>query len=130
MHLVLLKTKYRSKDHNAACRVLSQSIMNKSNRALRLLKPTSKLVGLDIKSLCMYCSRREQLDSGETDVWSFVGRLPCSDMKLIDVVKGLVQELWRDNGRPSSNQKDVLKLRMGSRDREPHIKHFLDMTQT
>ena len=45
------------------------------------------------------------------------------------MVKGLVQELWRDNSIPSSNQKDVLKLRMGSRDREPHIKHFLDMTQ-
>ena len=50
--------------------------------------------------------------------------------KLIDAVKGLVQELWRENNRPSSNQKDVLKLRMGSRDRETHIKHFLDMTQT
>ena len=51
-------------------------------------------------------------------------------MKLIDVVKELVQEFWHDNSRPSSNQKDVLKLIMGSRDREPHIKHFLDMTQT
>ena len=47
-------------------------------------------------------------------------------MKLIDVVKGLVQEFWRDNSRPSSNQKDVLKLRMGSRDHEPHTKKFLD----
>ena len=51
-------------------------------------------------------------------------------MKLIDAVKGMVQEFWHDNSRPSSNQKDVLKLRMGSRDREPHIKHFLDMAQT
>ena len=98
--------------------------------ALRLLKPTSKLVGLDIKALRRYCSRREQLDSGETDVWSFIGMLPRYDMKLIDVVKGLVQEFWRDNSIPSSNQKDVLKLRMDSRDREPHIKNFLDMTQT
>ena len=45
------------------------------------------------------------------------------------MVKGLVQEFWHDNSRPSSNQKDVLKLRRGSRDREPRIKHFLDMTQ-
>ena len=51
-------------------------------------------------------------------------------MKLIDVVKGLVQEFWRDNSRPSPNQKYVLKLRRGSRDCEPHIKNFLDMTQT
>ena len=87
--------------------------MNKSTQALRLLKPTSKLVGLDIKAIRRYCSRREQLDSGETDVWSFVGRLPCSN-----------------NSIPSSNQKDVLKLRRGWRECEPQIKHFLDMKQT
>ena len=50
--------KYHSKDRNATRRVLSQSIVNKSTRALCLLKPTSKLVGLDIKELCRYCSRR------------------------------------------------------------------------
>ena len=125
-----IQKKSRSKYLNAARCVLSQSIMNKSTRAHRLLKPTSKLVGLDTKALHRYCSRREQLNSGETNAWSFVGRLPCSDMNLIDAVKGLVQEFLHDNCRPSSNQKYVLKLRMGSRDHEPHIKHFLDMTQT
>ena len=60
--------KSRSKDRNVAHRVLSQSIMKKSTRALRLLNPTSKLVGLDIKALHRYYSRREQLDSGQTDV--------------------------------------------------------------
>ena len=35
-----------SKDHNAAFHVLSQSIVNKSTRALHLIKPTSKLVRL------------------------------------------------------------------------------------
>ena len=66
----------------------------------------------------------------QIDMWAFTGRLPRFDMKLIEAVKGLVQEYWHDNSRPSSNQKDVVKLRKGSRDREPHIKHFLDMTQT
>ena len=84
--------KSRSKDHNASRFVLSQSIAKKSTRAFLFLKPTSKLVGLDIKALRRYCSRREQLDSGETNVWFFIGRLPHSDMKLIDVVKGLVLE--------------------------------------
>ena len=84
--------KSRSKDHNVARCVLSQSIVNKSTRAFCLLKPTFKLVGFDIKALRRYFSRREQLDSGETDIWSFIGRLPCSDMNLIDVVKGLVHE--------------------------------------
>ena len=79
-----------AKDCNAARCVLSQSIVNESTKALRIFKPTSKLVGLDIKALRRYCSRREELDSGETDVWYFVGRFPCSDMKLIDAVKGMV----------------------------------------
>ena len=61
---------------------------------------------------------------------AFTGRLPHSDMKLIEAVKGLVQEFWNDNTRPYSNQKYVVRLRKGSRDHEPHIKHFLDMTQT
>ena len=109
--------------------MFSQSIVNKSIKALHLPKPTSKLIGLDIKALHRYFSRREQLDSGQTNVWSFIDKFPHSDMKLIDVIKGLVQDFWRDN-RPSSNQKDVLKLRRGSRNREPHIKYFHDMTQT
>ena len=44
-----IRKKYRSKDRNVVRHVLSQSFVNKSTRALLLLKPTSKLVGLDIK---------------------------------------------------------------------------------
>ena len=55
--------------------------------------------------------------------------VPCFDIKLSREVKGLVQEFWHDNTKPSSNQKNAVKFRKGSRDREPHIKHFLDMTQ-
>ena len=64
----IIGKKSHSKDHNAACCVLSQSIMNTSTRALLLIKPTSKLVGLDIKALRRYCYRREQLESGQIDV--------------------------------------------------------------
>ena len=59
---ITIGKKSHSKDRDAAHHVLSQSIVNKSTKALRLLKPTSKLVGLDIKSLCRYCCRREQLN--------------------------------------------------------------------
>jgi len=48
-------------------------------------------------------------------------------MKLIEAVKGLVQNCFDENTRPSSNQKDALKLRRGSSYCEPHNKHFLDM---
>ena len=49
---------------------------------------------------------------------------------LVEAVKGLVQTFWYDNTRPSSNTKDVLKHCRGYRNNEPHLKHYLDMTQT
>ena len=103
--------KSHSKDHNASRCMFSQSIKNKRTRSLQLLKPTSKLVNLDIKTLGRYYSRSEQLEFGQVYVWAFIGTFTCSDMKLINVVKGLVQDFLHDNTRPYSNKKYVLKLR-------------------
>ena len=76
-----------------------------------------------------YSIMRENLHTlGGKDCWDFVNRLPLRDMKLIDAVKDLVQTLWNDHIRPSSNQRDVLNPRKGSTEREPHVKHFLDTT--
>ena len=50
-------------------------------------------------------------------------------MKLVDAINELVHTFWHDHTRLSSNQRDVLKLRKGSTEREPHVKHFLDTTQ-
>ena len=62
-----------SKDCNAARRVLSQAIVNKNTRVLRFLKPTSKLVNLNVKTLCRYSIRREHLDTTDhTDFWAFI----------------------------------------------------------
>ena len=64
--------KTRSKDRNAARRVLSQAIVNKNTRVLRFLKPTSKLVNLNVKTLHRYSIRREHLDAtAQTDFWAF-----------------------------------------------------------
>ena len=63
-------------------------------------------------------------------MWAFIGRLSYFDMKLIGLVKGLEQDIWHENTRPSSNKKYVLKLRKSSRNFEPHTKHFLDMIET
>ena len=94
------------------------------------LKPTSKLINLNVKTLHRYCARREELETDQRYVWDFIGRLPPYDMKLIDALKGLVQSFRHDNARPCYNQKYVLKLRMVSRDHEPHIKYFFAKTQT
>ena len=76
--------------------------------------------------------RRDSLDvEGQMDkLWAFSGRFPRKDMKLVEAVKGIVQTFWHDNTRHSSYTKDVLKCCRGSRNNEPHIKHYLDMTQT
>jgi hypothetical protein len=123
--------KTRSKDRNATWHVFSESIVSKVTRQWCLLKETSNLIKCNVKTLQKYSIRQYSLDTGfQTDMWAFTGRLPHSDMKLIEVVKALVQEFWHENNRPSSNQKDVVKLRKGSRDHEPYIKHFLEMTTT
>ena len=81
----------RSKDRNAARRVLSQAIVNKNTWFLCFVKPTSKLVNLNVKTLCRYSIIREHLDTTtQTNFWAFIGRLPHRDMKLVDAVKGLV----------------------------------------
>ena len=55
--------KIRSKDRNAARRVLSQAIVKKNTRNLYLLKPTSKPVKCNVKTLCKYCIKREHRDT-------------------------------------------------------------------
>jgi len=83
----------------------------------------------NIKTFREYSNRQDSLDTGDTtNLWAFIGRLPCFEITLIGAVKGLVEDLWHDNTRPSSNQKYVIKLRRGSKDCEPHSKHFLEIT--
>jgi hypothetical protein len=66
----------------------------------------------NIKNLKRYSNRRDSLDTcGATYLWAFNGRLHHSNMNLIEAVKGLVQGLWDENTRHSSNQKYVLKMR-------------------
>ena len=84
------------------------------------------------KTLKKYLVRRDSLDvEGQMEtLWEFSRRFPRKDMKLVEIVKGLVHTFWHDNTRPSSNTKYVLKLYRGSINNEPHVKHYIDMTQT
>ena len=76
--------------------------------------------------------RRESLDiEGQMEkLWEFSGRLPHKDMNLVEAMKGLVHAFWHGNTNSCSNTRDVLKHFKGSRNHEPHIKHYLDMMQT
>ena len=96
------------------------------------MKCTSQIVNLHPKTLKRYSIRRDGLDmEGEINkLWAFSGILPCKYMKLVETMKGLVLSFWHDKTRPYSNTKDVLKHYRDSRHHAPHIKHYLDMTQT
>ena len=51
-------------------------------------------------------------------------------MQLVEEVKGLVHTFWHDNNMPSSNTKVMLKHCTGYMNNEPHVKYYLDMTQS
>ena len=125
-----ISKKYHSQDCNVAHHVLAKSIKSKRTIQRHLIKWTSEIVNLHQKNIKRNSFRRDSLDiEGQMNkLWEFSGRLPCKDMKLV-VVKGLVHAFWHDNTRPSSNAKDVLKCYRGSRHHEPHIKHYIGMTQ-
>ena len=95
-----------------------------------MIKCTQEIVNLNPIPLKKYSIRRDSLEiEGQMEkLWAFSGRFPHKDMKLVETMKGLVHVFWHDSTRPSSNTRDVLKHYKGSRDHEPHIKHYLDMT--
>jgi len=51
-------------------------------------------------------------------------------MKLNNENKTLIEIFWNDNTKVSSNTKDILKLKVRSKNHDPHAKYLLDMTQT
>jgi hypothetical protein len=107
------------------------ALVNKSTSNKRMLCNISKYIKLNPKTLIRDAKRRESIEKDPINhFWIFSGRLPKSDMKLTNEIKYLNKKYWHDNTRVSPNIRDVLKLRVGSKIREPHPKHLLDMTQT
>lgn len=91
----------------------------------------SGYLNIHCKTLSRAVKRRVKFESDpRNNLWTFSGRLPRSDMKLTGEVKTLIKKIWHDNTRVSPNTRDVLKLRVGSKFRDPHPKHLLDMTKT
>lgn len=91
----------------------------------------SRYLNIHRKNLSRAVKRRVNFESDlANNLWTFSGRLPRFDMKLTGEVKNLIEKFWHDNTRVSPNVRDVLKLRVGSKIRDPHPKHLLDMIQT
>ena len=83
----------RTKDICAVHCVLSESVVSKSTQQCHILSHTYHILKLNRKIVKKYSIIRENIQTpGGKYCWSFVGRFPYRDMKLIDVVKDLVQK--------------------------------------
>ena len=69
-------------------------------------------------------------DPTKNELWTFSGRLPRKDKEISEALKSLIEDFLKNNTRVSPNQRDVVRRRIGSRNREPRAKHFLDSNQT
>ena len=121
----------REKDNRAARRVITTSLVSHHLRKGRYMRQTCIDLNLNRTTLRRALSRREKIDDPlQNETWAFGGRLPHFDKKLSDDVKEEITQFWHSNSRVSPNAKDVLKLRIGIRDRTPHPKHYLEVSQT
>jgi len=74
--------------------------------------------------------RSERLeDPTKNELWTFNSTLPRKDKEISEALKSLIEDFWKTNKCVSPNQRDVVRSRIGSRNCEPHAKHFLDSTQ-
>ena len=69
-------------------------------------------------------------DPTKNELWTFSNRLPWKDKEISESLKSLIEYFWTNNTCVSPNQRDVVRRRIGSQNREPHAKYFLDSTQT
>ena len=95
-----------------------------------MISNTSGYLNVNHKTLERAIKRRVNFECDLANfLWTSSDRLPRCNMKLTSEVKSLVEFFWHDNTRVSPNSRDFLKLRVGSKIRDPHPKHLLDMTQ-
>ena len=77
--------KSRSKDKNAARRAITTALVDKTASNKRMLSKISKCINLNPRTLIRAAKRRESIEKDPINqCWSFSGRLPRSDMKLIN----------------------------------------------
>jgi len=81
---IVITKKTHLKDRNVVFCVLENVILNNNSKVLLFLKPASKLVHLYVKTLYMYCIRREHIETDRTNFQAFIHRLPRFGLKLID----------------------------------------------
>ena len=93
----------------------------------RLMRKTSKTFKIGKGTLRRAMLRRERLeDPTKNELWTFSSRLSRKDKEISEALKSLIEYFWKNNTRVSPNQRDVVRRRIGSQNRESDAKYFLD----
>ena len=107
-------SKARSKDANTSQGVLTSTIVEKEMEKSCMIRKISKSLRISRTMLVKALERQEIIeDSKNTYFCSFQGRLPCKDKYIVDALRILIENLWCDNTRALTNQRDVVKRRIG-----------------
>ena len=95
------------------------------------MRKKRKTLKIDRGTLRRAMLRHERLEDPRTnELWTFSSRLPRKDKEISKALKSLIEDFWTNNTHVTPNQRDVVRRRIGSQNRDPHAKHFLDSTQT
>lgn len=101
--------------------------MNKA----QLMRKTIKILKIGRGTLRRAMLTRERLeDPTKNELRTLSGRLPKKYKKISKALKSLIEDFWKSNTHVSRNQRDVVRRRISSQNCDPHVKHFLDSTQT
>ena len=96
-----------------------------------LMRNSSKTLKIGRGTLRRVMLRRERLeDPTKNELWTFSGRLPRKDKEISKALKSLIEDFWKNKTLVSPNQRDVVRRRIASQNHNPHVKHFLDSTET
>ena len=122
-------SKSRTEESNITRRVLTSTIVSSQMKKVWLMRKTRKTLKFGRGTLRRAMLRRERLeDPTKNELWKFSGRLQWKDKEISEALKSLIEDFLKNNTHVSPNQRDVVRRRIGSQNRDPHAKHFLDST--
>ena len=117
------------KDSNITRQVLTLTIVISQMKKSWLMRKEGKILKIGRGTLRRSMLRHERLeDWTKNELWTFSSRPPQKDKEISEALKSLIENFGKYNTCVSLNQRDVVRRRIGSQKRDPHVKHFLDST--
>lgn len=80
-----------------------------------LIRETSQALGINRIFLLISIVRCQRTrDTDDNELWEFLGRLPQKYNLIIEALRSLIEEFWKNNTRVYLNQIDEVRRRFGS----------------